>query len=255
MKEVVLVDQISKSFKKGSQDIFLALDQLSLSIYPGDFITVVGGNGAGKSTFFQALAGSFFVDSGSIWIKGKDVTRENEMERAKNISRVFQDPKMGVAPRMTVAENLALAERRGLSRGLHLALNQDLKEKYKYLLKPLGLGLETRLDTAMEFLSGGQRQAVALVMATLVRPDILLLDEHTASLDPKTSRIILEETKKQIKEKELTSLMITHNLKDALDFGNRMILLNHGKLYREFTWEEKKKMTPTDLYALMSSLD
>lgn len=251
MSTVLSVNSISKSFLVGTPDEFQALKSVSLDIEHGDFITIVGGNGAGKSTFLNAIAGTFPIDSGSVVLDGKDVTGLSEEERALYISRVFQDPKMGTAPRMTIAENLALAEKRGEGRSFRFALNDDKRGRYKDHLASLGLGLENRLDAEIGLLSGGQRQSVSLLMATLKRPEILLLDEHTAALDPKTSDKILQLTERQVKENNLTALMITHNLQDALDYGNRMIMLHQGEIVEDFRGEAKASLTTADLYQMM----
>ena len=254
MSIVLDIQHIHKTFNLGTLDAFHALKGLSLTINQGDFITIVGGNGAGKSTLLNAIAGSFFVDEGKFLLEGKEITKDSEEKRASVISRVFQDPKMGTAPRMTVAQNLSLAARRGQKRGLAFALNDQRIEQYRQALSSIGLGLEDRLNVEMEKLSGGQRQSIALLMATLVKPKLLLLDEHTAALDPKTSRRILEITNQQVKENQLTALMITHNLQDALTYGNRLLVLDHGQIVQDYNQEEKSKLTKEDLYHILESL-
>ncbi|WP_195853441.1 ABC transporter ATP-binding protein [Aerococcus urinae] len=254
MSQVLKLNNINKTFNPGTLDAFHALKDIDLSVNQGDFITFVGGNGAGKSTLLNAIAGTFALDSGEIFLEEKDITTKSEEERAGSISRVFQDPKMGTAPRMTVAENLALAAKRGQKRGLSMAITNDKEAYFSQTLSQIGLGLENRLNAEMGKLSGGQRQSIALLMATIVKPKLLLLDEHTAALDPKTSRRILELTDQQVQEEKLTALMITHNLQDALTYGNRMILLHHGEIIRDFTQEEKENLSSQDLYSIMEDL-
>ncbi|MDO5043765.1 MAG: ATP-binding cassette domain-containing protein [Coriobacteriia bacterium] len=251
VQEVLKLDKIDKTFNPGSPDALHALDELSLSIREGDFITLIGSNGAGKSTMLNAIAGSFKLDSGTIYLRDKDITKLSEEDRAAFVARVFQDPKLGTAPRMTVAENLALAARRGKSRGLRLAINAEDREAFKEVLAPVGLGLEDRLDSEIGLLSGGQRQAISLIMTSLVKPDILLLDEHTANLDPKTAKVILELTKKMIEDNKLSAIMITHNLSDALEYGNRMVFLHKGKVLHDYSQEEKKEFSTLELFELM----
>lgn len=254
MTAVIRLENVNKVFNQGTPDAFNALTNISLTINAGDFITVVGGNGAGKSTLLNAIAGTFPVDGGHIYLGDQDITTMREEERAQYFSRVFQDPKMGTAPRMTVAENLSLAEKRGSKRGLKRALTDEQREVYKQALTPLGLGLEKRLNAEIGLLSGGQRQAVALLMATIKKPEIIFLDEHTAALDPKTSRRILELTNQQVTEERLTAMMITHNLQDAIQYGNRMLVLHHGQIVHDFNAAEKAKFSAADLYVLMEEL-
>ncbi len=254
MSQILKLNNINKTFNPGTLDAFHALKGIDLSVNQGDFITIVGGNGAGKSTLLNAIAGTFALDSGEIFLEEKDITTKSEEERAGSISRVFQDPKMGTAPRMTVAENLALAAKRGQKRGLSMAITNDKEAYFSQTLSQIGLGLENRLNAEMGKLSGGQRQSIALLMATIVKPKLLLLDEHTAALDPKTSRRILELTNQQVQEEKLTALMITHNLQDALTYGNRMILLHHGEIIRDFTQEEKENLSSQELYTIMEDL-
>ena len=224
-----------------------ALCGLNLHLDPGDFVTVIGGNGAGKSTMLNATAGTFFVDSGKVIIDGSDVTNLPEHKRAAFIGRVFQDPMMGTAPSMWIEENLALAARRGQRRGLSWGVTKEEKEQYRELLGGLGLGLESRLTTKVSTLSGGQRQALTLLMATLKRPKLLLLDEHTAALDPKTAAKVMELTDRIVREGQLTTLMITHNMRDAIQYGNRLIMLHDGHVILDIAGEEKKKLTVPDL--------
>ena len=238
---------ISKTFNPGTINEKKALRELSLHLKPGDFVTVIGGNGAGKSTMLNAVAGVWPVDSGSIIIDGIDITGQPEHKRAAYIGRVFQDPMMGTAPNMQLEENLALALRRGKSRSLRWGVTSAEREEYREKLKGLGLGLEDRLTTKVGLLSGGQRQAVTLLMASLQKPKLLLLDEHTAALDPSTAAKVLELSDKIVQENNLTTLMITHNMKDAIAHGNRLIMMNEGKIILDVEGEEKKKLTKRDL--------
>lgn len=241
------VNSIYKTFNPGTVNEKLALDGLSLRLSPGDFVTVIGGNGAGKSTLLNALAGVWYVDQGSIRIDGVDVTKVSEHKRASYLGRVFQDPMMGTAATMGIDENLALAARRGKSRGLRSGISKKEKNEFRELLKILDLGLEDRITSKVGLLSGGQRQAVTLLMATLKKPKLLLLDEHTAALDPKTAAKVLETTNNIIRKDNLTTLMITHNMKDAIANGNRLIMMNNGKVILDIAGEEKKKLTVDDL--------
>lgn len=237
------VENIYKTFNPGTINEKRALNGLSLTLNEGDFVTVIGGNGAGKSTLMNALAGSWLVDSGKIMIDNVDVTKMSEHKRAKFLGRVFQDPTMGTAATMGIDENLALAARRGKSRGLRAGITKAEREGYKELLAELDLGLENRLTAKVGLLSGGQRQAVTLLMASLQRPKILLLDEHTAALDPKTAAKVLATTNKIVNRDKLTTLMITHNMKDAIANGNRLIMLNNGNIVLDIKGEEKKNLT------------
>lgn len=241
------IRSIYKTFNVGTVNEKTALNGVSLKLNEGDFVTVIGGNGAGKSTMLNAIAGVWYVDKGNILIDGVDVTRVPEYKRAKFVGRVFQDPIMGTAASMGIDENLALAARRGKKRGLHKGISKAECEKYKEQLAALGLGLEDRLTTKVGLLSGGQRQAVTLLMASLQRPKILLLDEHTAALDPKTAAKILETTNQIVKKDKLTTLMITHNMKDAIHHGNRLVMMNNGNVVLDIAGEEKKKLTVNDL--------
>ncbi len=241
------VNNIHKTFNKGTVNEKKALDGLSLSLREGDFVTVIGGNGAGKSTLLNALAGVWSVDAGNIIIDGIDVTYTPEYKRAKYLGRVFQDPMMGTAADMGIDENLALAARRGKLRGLSLGVTHKERERYKELLRTLGLGLEDRITSKVGLLSGGQRQAVTLLMATLKRPKLLLLDEHTAALDPKTAAKVLETTNNIVNTHNLTTLMITHNMRDAIATGNRLIMMNNGRIILDIEGEAKKKLTVDDL--------
>ena len=241
------IDNIVKVFNGGTVNEKVALNGLSLHLEEGDFCTVIGGNGAGKSTMLNAVAGVFQVDQGSIVIDGVDVTKLPEHKRAKYIGRVFQDPMTGTAATMQIEENLALAKRRGQKRSLRPGITKAEREEYKELLKILDLGLEDRLTSKVGLLSGGQRQALTLLMASLVKPKLLLLDEHTAALDPKTAAKVLEATEKIVNRDHLTTLMITHNMKDAMAHGNRLIMMKDGRVILNISGEEKKKLTVEDL--------
>ena len=243
---------ISKTFFPGTVHEKTALDNLSLALHEGDFVTVIGGNGAGKSTMLNAIAGTFSVDSGSILIDGKDVTRLPEFKRAALLGRVFQDPMMGTAPTMQIQENLALAARRGKHRGLKWGITPQEEQEYYQKLKDLDLGLEDRMKAKVGLLSGGQRQALTLLMAALQKPKLLLLDEHTAALDPRTAAKVLELSDKIVEENHLTTMMITHNMRDAIAHGNRLIMMDAGHVVLDISGEEKKKLTVSDLLTLFS---
>ena len=243
---------ICKTFNPGTINAKVALNHLNLTLKDGDFCTVIGGNGAGKSTMLNAVAGVFTVDSGSIVIDGQDVTRLPEHKRASLLGRVFQDPMMGTAPTMQIEENLALAARRGQRRGLKWGIAAVERADYKELLRSLDLGLEDRMTAKVGLLSGGQRQALTLLMAALKRPKLLLLDEHTAALDPKTAAKVLTLSDQIVEENGLTTLMITHNMKDAIQHGNRLIMMDAGRVVVDISGEEKKKLTVPDLLALFS---
>lgn len=226
------------------------LDDVSLKIYAKDFITILGGNGAGKSTLFNAISGTQSLTSGSVFIKGNDVTNHSPEKRAAAISRVFQDPKVGTAPRMTVAENIAIAALRGQRRSLRLRNITKYKGDFASLAEQIGNGLEKHLDTPTGNLSGGQRQALSLLMATIVPPDLLLLDEHTAALDPKTSVALMLLTDDLVTSKDLTALMITHHMEDALKYGNRLIVMKDGKIVQDLATSEKEQMKLEDFYRI-----
>ena len=245
---------ISKTFNPGTVNAKTALRDLSLTLREGDFVTVIGGNGAGKSTMLNAVAGTFFVDEGKILIGGTDVTDLPEHKRAALIGRVFQDPMMGTAPTMQIEENLALAARRGQKRGLKWGVTKQEREVYHEKLKMLGLGLEDRMTAKVGLLSGGQRQALTLLMASLKRPKLLLLDEHTAALDPATAAKVLELSDTIVQENGLTAMMITHNMTDAIRHGNRLIMMNEGKIILDVAGEEKKKLTKKDLLERFAAL-
>lgn len=247
---MLLVENVYKTFFPGSPNEKKALQGVSLRLEDGDFATVIGSNGAGKSTLLNAVAGVFPVDRGRIVIGETDVTRMPEHLRARFIGRVFQDPMMGTAAGMQIAENLAMAMRRGKRLGLRWSENAAEYRKFRELLAQLDLGLEDRLYSKVGLLSGGQRQAVTLLMATIRRPELLLLDEHTAALDPKTAEKVLAITGRFVREGHLTTLMITHNMRDALRFGNRLIMMHNGRAIVDVRGEEKKKLQVADLLAL-----
>ena len=244
------ITNLEKTFNPGTINAKTALDGLNLHLKDGDFVTVIGGNGAGKSTLLNAISGVWKPDYGTIEIDGVDVTNMPEYKRAKFLGRVFQDPMMGTAPDMEIAENLAIAARRGTRRRFRWGVTKAEREQYKELLKTLDLGLEDRLSSKVGLLSGGQRQAVTLLMASLERPKLLLLDEHTAALDPKTAAKVLEITDRIVTENHLTTLMITHNMKDAITHGNRLIMMHEGKVIIDVEGEEKSKLTVEDLLSL-----
>ena len=241
------INSISKTFNAGTVNEKRALNGLDLHLQEGDFVTVIGGNGAGKSTMLNAIAGTWFVDDGSILIDGNDVTRLSEHKRAKYLGRVFQDPMTGTAASMQIEENLALAARRGQARTLRKGITTKEREGYREQLKILELGLENPLTTHVGLLSGGQRQALTLLMATLQKPKLLLLDEHTAALDPKTAAKVLEATDRIVGRDNLTTIMITHNMKDAIAHGNRLVMMHEGRIIYDVSGEEKKKLTVADL--------
>ena len=246
---------VTKVFNKGTPNERVALDDVTLTLKDGDFVTVIGGNGAGKSTLMNVVAGTYPVDGGSIFLDGADITKAKEHKRAKFLGRVFQDPNMGTAADMQIEENLALANRRGTFRGLLPGITKKERRYYAEALSVLGLGLENRLSAKAGLLSGGQRQALTLLMATLKKPKLLLLDEHTAALDPKTAKTVLTTTEKLVKKDNLTTLMITHNMQDAITYGNRLIMMNDGKIVFEISGEEKKNLTVKDLLDKFESTD
>ena len=247
------IKNISKTFNPDSINEKKALKDISLTLNDGDFVSVIGGNGAGKSTLLNAIAGTFLVDKGKIFVDNEDITNLPEHERAKFLGRVFQDPMKGSASNMQIEENLALAKRRGKKRGLNWQIKNEEREIFKKELEILNLGLEDRLSTKVGLLSGGQRQALTLLMATIQKPKLLLLDEHTAALDPKTAQIVLDLTVKLVNENNLTTFMVTHNMKDALRYGNRLIMMNEGKIILDVSGEEKEKLEVKDLLELFNS--
>ena len=241
------IKNVSKTFNIGTINEKKALNKLSLKLNPGDFVTIIGGNGAGKSTMLNMIAGVYPIDGGQIIIDGVDISRMPEHKRAKYIGRVFQDPMMGTSAGMQIDENLAIAFRRGEKRGLSWGIKKSEKELYKEILAKLGLGLQTRMTSKVGLLSGGQRQALTLLMATLKKPKLLLLDEHTAALDPQTAKTVLDLTEQIVAEQNLTAMMVTHNMKDALNIGNRLIMMHSGRVIYDVSGEEKKKLKVEDL--------
>ena len=250
MTAIVELKNATKVVHNGLDEERVILNDVSLEIHEHDFITILGGNGAGKSTLFNTIAGSLELTSGTVRILGEDVTRWSPQKRAKYVSRVFQDPKMGTAPRMTVAENLLIAKFRGESRSLVPRKLSRYTDEFQATIDQIGNGLEKHLNTPVELLSGGQRQALSLLMATLKRPDLLLLDEHTAALDPKTSVALMELTDQIVKRDQLTSLMITHSMEDALKYGNRLIVMKDGQIIEDHSAEQKANMSLADYYKL-----
>ena len=248
------IKDVFKIYNEGEEREVRALNGVSLTLDDGDFVTVIGGNGAGKSTLLNAVAGVWQVDEGSVTIDGTNVTRLPEHKRAKFIGRVFQDPMMGTAATMQIEENLALAMRRGKARTLRAGITKAERERYRELLKILDLGLENRLTSKVGLLSGGQRQALTLLMATLQRPKLLLLDEHTAALDPKTAAKVLDTTEKIVQRDKLTTLMITHNMRDAIAHGNRLIMMYEGRIAIDVAGEAKKKLTVEGLLEMFSKV-
>ena len=246
------LENIHKTFHAGTVNQKIALDGLSLTLNDGDFVTVIGGNGAGKSTLLNTIAGTFPVDSGTITIDGEDITDLSEEKRARFLGRVFQDPMMGTAADMWIEENMALAARRGERRGLSWAISPADRENFRRLLSELDLGLEDRLSSKVGLLSGGQRQALTLLMAVMKKPKVLLLDEHTAALDPKTAAKVLEATERIVEKNRLTTMMITHNMRDAITYGNRLIMMYEGHVAVDVSGEEKRHLTVEQLLELFS---
>ena len=247
------IKDVYKTFNPGTVNAKTALNGLNLTLREGDFVTVIGGNGAGKSTMLNAVAGVFAVDSGSITIDGEDVTRQPEHKRAALLGRVFQDPMLGTAPTMMIEENLALAARRGKSRGLRWGITKTERLDYRELLRTLDLGLEDRMTSKVGLLSGGQRQALTLMMATFKPPKLLLLDEHTAALDPATAEKVLEITRRTVAENRITTLMVTHNMHQALELGNRTLMMDSGHIILDVSGAERSGMTVDDLLAKFKS--
>ena len=241
------ISHVSKTFNPGTANEKQALSDLNLHLEPEDFVTIIGGNGAGKSTMLNMIAGVYPIDCGTIYLDGVNLSRQPEFKRASLLGRVFQDPMMGTAANMQIEENMALANRRGKKRGLKWGVTKEEKEQFHEELKRLGLGLEDRMTSKVGLLSGGQRQALTLLMATLQRPKLLLLDEHTAALDPRTAKKVLDLTEEIIAEDKLTALMVTHNMKDAIRLGNRLIMMHEGHIIYDVRGEEKKKLTVEDL--------
>ena len=247
MEYMLEIQDIHKTFNPGTINEKIALDGVKLNLKPGDFVTIIGGNGAGKSSMLNAVAGVWPVDQGRIVIGGTDITKLSEHKRASYLGRVFQDPMVGTAITMSIEENMAIAARRGKSRTLSWGIRKKEKALYKEMVAELNLGLEDRMTTKVGLLSGGQRQAVTLLMAALQNPKLLLLDEHTAALDPKTAAKVLELSDKIIQENALTALMVTHNMKDAIAHGNRLIMMHEGRVVYDVEGEEKKKLHVSDL--------
>ena len=243
------IQNIHKTFNPGTINEKVALNGVNLNLNPGDFVTIIGGNGAGKSTTLNAIAGVWSVDEGKIIIDGVDITKLSEHKRALYLGRVFQDPMTGTAATMSIEENMAIAARRGERRGLGWGITKKERERYKEALKELDLGLEDRLSSKVGLLSGGQRQAITLLMASLKKPKLLLLDEHTAALDPKTAAKVLAISDKIIQEHQLTAMMVTHNMKDAIAHGNRLIMMHEGRVIYDVSGEEKKNLKVSDLLA------
>ncbi|MCQ2397724.1 MAG: ATP-binding cassette domain-containing protein [Sphaerochaetaceae bacterium] len=246
------IKNLKKIFNPGTINERVALNGIDLTLNDGDFVTVIGGNGAGKSTLLNVVAGVFPVDEGTIIVNGTDITGLQDFKRASIFGRVFQDPMMGTCPSMLIEENLALAVRRGQKRGLKWGISEKEREEYRKLLQMFDLGLEDRLNNKVYLLSGGQRQALTLLMAVIKKPEVLLLDEHTAALDPKTASKVLKMTQMAISESNLTTLMITHNMKDALEYGNRLIMMDSGKIILDVRDGEKERLTVNDLMGLFS---
>ena len=244
---MLVISNVRKTFNKGTVNEKRALQGINLMLNDGDFVTIIGGNGAGKSTLLNMIAGAYPVDSGVIEINGENITKKPEFRRAKYIGRVFQDPMKGTAADMQIEENLALAFRRGNKRRLRWAVTKKEREYYRDALERLGLGLQGRMTSKVGLLSGGQRQALTLLMATLKKPQLLLLDEHTAALDPKTASKVLKLTREIVEGDHLTALMVTHNMHDAIAIGNRLIMMDNGRIIYDVTGEEKKKLTVEDL--------
>ena len=241
------IKNVHKTFNKGTINEKKALNGVNLHLDPGDFVTIIGGNGAGKSTTLNMVAGVYPIDQGTIILDGKDISDLPEYKRAYMLGRVFQDPMMGTAAGMHIEENMAMANRRGKKRGLSWGITKKEKEMFKEKLQMLDLGLEDRMTSKVGLLSGGQRQALTLLMATLKKPSLLLLDEHTAALDPKTAKKVLDITEKIVARDNLTTMMVTHNMKDAINIGNRLIMMSDGKIIYDVKGEEKKKLKVADL--------
>lgn len=244
---ILSLTHIDKSFHMGTVNETHVIRSLNLAVYPGDFITIIGGNGAGKSTLLNIISGNLTPDSGDIRLEAQVITHQSEQQRAAKMARVFQDPTMGTAPRMTIAENLRIAALRGQKRGLRFGMNQAVRQQFKTLVASLHMGLEDKLDTEVQYLSGGQRQAIALLMATIQTPEILLLDEHTAALDPQVAHTVMELTNERVTSEGITALMITHNLEDAIRYGNRLIMLHRGQIALDIAGENKASLTSAEL--------
>lgn len=243
------LENINKIFNEGTPDEKVALDNINLHLKPGDFVTIIGSNGAGKSTMMNMISGALLPDLGNVWIDGNNVTRLPEYKRSRYIGRVFQDPMAGTAPTMTIEENLAIAYSRNAKRTLRLGVNRSRRDFFRTSLEKLGLNLENRLNAKVGLLSGGERQALSLLMATFTGPAILLLDEHTAALDPSRAELITNITKQLVEENNLTTLMVTHNMQQAIDLGNRLIMMDKGQIILEVEEDKKPSLTIPDLMA------
>ena len=254
MSKFLSLENIYKAFNLKTVDETVIFDDFCLEVKEGEFVSIVGSNGSGKTTLLNLISGSSMVDSGKIVLKDENLNHVKESKRAKSIGRVFQDPSLSTAPNLTVAENLALADNKGKRYGLTFAVNKKKAQEYYDLLKPLNLGLEEKLNTKVKSLSGGQRQVLALIMATMKPLDLLLLDEHTAALDPKTSQVIMELTDKIVKEKKITTIMVTHNLRFAKDYGNRLLMFNEGQIVLDVSGEDKEKTKIEDLLKIFNEI-
>ncbi len=250
MTTILKIDNLHQYFERGTVNENHVLKGINLEINQGDFITIIGGNGAGKSTLLNSIAGTLPIEEGQMFLGSKNITKQNVVKRSKQISRVFQDPKMGTAVRLTVEENLAIALKRGKPRGFTKGVKAINRNFFREQLATLNLGLEDRLQAEIGLLSGGQRQAITLLMATIVKPELILLDEHTAALDPKTSALVMALTEKLITEQALTAFMVTHNMEDAIKYGNRLIMLHQGTIAVDIAGEAKQNLTVTDLLDL-----
>lgn len=248
------IKNVTKTFNAGTANEVRSLQGISLNIDPGSFVTVIGTNGSGKSTLLNAIAGTFKLDKGQVLIDNTDVTNWDEHKRAKYVGRVFQNPLSGTAPNLTIAENLSLAALRGQSRGLSKALKNDFRDKMISSVKSLGMGLEGRLDNIIGSLSGGQRQALTLLMATYLRPQVLLLDEHTAALDPKSADQVIKITDRIVSQNKLTTFMVTHSMQQAVTYGDRVIMLHRGKIAHDFKGKDKKRLRVDDFLSLFEEI-
>lgn len=254
MSDLLSLKNIYKSFNQGMVDELSLFKDFSLFIKDGDFVSIVGSNGSGKTTFLNIISGSQDVDSGEVVLNNININKEKEYVRARKIGRVYQDPSLGTSPNLTIAENMALADNKGKHYDLSFALTKKKIQEYQDILRPLNLGLEEKMNVKVKTLSGGQRQVLALVMATLKPIDLLLLDEHTAALDPKTSQLIMELTDKIVKEKKITTIMVTHNLRFAKEYGNRLLMFNQGQIVLDVKDEEKKKTEIDDLLKIFNEI-
>ena len=254
MAEMLKIDHICKTFNAGTINEKVALNGVDLTLEDGDFVTVIGGNGAGKSTTLNAVAGVWPVDSGKIFIGGDDVTKLSEYKRAKYLGRVFQDPMTGTATTMSIEENMAIAARRGRKRGLSWGITKAERDTYREMLKTLDLGLEDRLTSKVGLLSGGQRQVLALLMATMTPIDFLILDEHTAALDPRTAEIVMKLTDQIVREKKMTTVMVTHNLRYALEYGDRILMMHQGKIVLDKVGEEKNRLNTDEIMGIFNRI-